>query len=126
MKKNKVFFSFKLFKLNHFKSSKYGFKNCWICPNISGMVVACNYDLTRPNLQCGPFSLCRKWIVVSPNLEVVTQTLVFFLKVIYDDYVLLLVTIPPLVGHLYKGSRVVCSRLLRFASTCLPVVPLVD
>lgn len=75
------------------------------------MVVAGNYYFLRPGLQCGALSFRLKWIVISPYFEVVTQHLMFFLKVIDDNCFLALVTIPPLVGHLEEEVWVVCSNL---------------
>lgn len=49
------------------------FKNPWIVPNISWVVVAGNYDLLRPDLSRGSFDFRRIWIVICPDLEVVTQ-----------------------------------------------------
>lgn len=96
---------------NHFKPSEDGVKYGWISPNISWMVVAGNEDLLWPDLSRGSFDLCRKWIVICPNLEVVTQACVFNLDVFDEYHGFFLVPIPPFVWHLDVGFWMSCSAM---------------
>lgn len=89
------------------------------------MVVGGNDDLVWPDLSRGSFDFGRIWIVICPNLEVVTQACMFFLDVFQEDYFLILVSVPPFVWHLYVGVWISSSAMSRLASSCWSIMPFV-
>lgn len=101
------------------------FKNGWIVPNICWVIVGGNENAIRPRLQWGAFAFRCKWIVISPNFEVVTQAGVFFLIIFDDDCFLARVTIPPFVGIFNVRFRMGFADTLGLACTCRTPVPFV-
>jgi len=88
-------------------------------------VVASDDDLLGSDQYLPSLSVCFKRIVVSPLLEVLASDLLWA-HFFDDDYLLLLVSIPPGVVGFDEGSWVCLSDMSRLASPCGTIMPFVS
>lgn len=64
------------------ESSLYGESGLLVIPDVIGMVVTGDYHSGRSDLGGGSFDLCWEWVMISPDLEMVSKALVLFAEVI--------------------------------------------
>ena len=91
----------------------------FVLPDVSGMVVVC-VDVSRADLGCArALDLSIEGVTISPDLEdlVVTENVMFLIEILYEDYRMVLVPVPPLVAFLEVGVRVFFSGFPALAST---------
>ena len=99
----------------YFEPPKNRLERVVIIPNHFGMIIRGNYNLFRTNVNFPAFYFRREGVAISPDLKVVTKDRVSLVEVFNNYDFFILVTIPPLVGHLQVGTRV-----FRASSTGLP------
>ena len=97
--------------LDYLESPHDCFEDCWIFPDVAWVIVASNEDSSWSKRNCGPFNLSFKWVVVCPDLKVVSKHVMFLLDVLNKYCLFALVTIPPFVGHLYVSVWVAFSAV---------------
>ena len=79
--------------------------------DVAWVIVASNEDSSWSKRYCGPFNFSFKWVVVCPDLKVVSKHVMFLLDVLNKYCLFALVTIPPFVGHLYVSVWVAFSAV---------------
>lgn len=106
------------------ESPEDGFKHARVGPDVSWMVVACDNDEMGASDERRAFDFHREGVAVGPDLEVMSEDFMLLVEVFDEDGFLVDVAVPPLVGHLKEGVRMVSAGFSRFASSGFSVVPL--
>jgi len=108
-----------------FKSAQNWIEILATFPNFFGMIVAGYYQLLWSDEHRAPLGLCAERVVVAPQLHVM-RTYLIRAHLLDDHYVLVVVTIPPLVVALDVRTRVAIPYRSGLACTGRSVVPLVN
>ena len=100
-------------EIDEFESPKKSGSRRTVFENIFYPKLASNDNFLRPDIHRTSFSFCSKGIMVCPSFKVMAQDMMRIVKIIDNNIVFVLVTVPPFVAVFDVGTGICLPGIAR-------------